>query len=266
MYMEVIEMLRRCLLVLLTMLMLCGLAQAEDVYLKQLLTPDTCEHNWKPIVLSAWTSEEGVHGYAYEAQFPKTYVAVGSWHVEISYIMNRCALCGLEQYMPSAQQEFPHNYRVTGETASGDAVTLVYTCEVCGHVRRETLSLAELQMTDPASEEVDCMHGGACQQAGLFTTAQFGYYTEVDDRPRYLNRVQMEENGQLVWKVAQRLHCPFCCRPQMLHMRTLDESWEEYELLPEMTYAEFMNVQTEDDWPYIVLDRLRNGTLHTNGN
>lgn len=256
--MEVIEVLRRCLLVLLAMLMLCGLAQAEDAYLKRFLTPDTCEHSWRPIVLSAWTLEEGIQRYAYEGQFPKTYVAVSSWHVEIRYIMNCCALCGLEQYMPEAH-EFPHNYRVTGETASGDAVTLVYTCEDCGHVRRETLSLTELRMTDPASDEVDCMHGGACPQAGLFTSAQLGLYVEVDDRPCYLSRVQMEEDGQLVWKVARRLHCPFCRRPQMLHMRTLDESWEKYELLPEMTYAEFMNAQTEESFPYRVLDRLRGG-------
>lgn len=235
-------------------------AQAEGTALEQFLTPDTCEHRWYAVSLEVEVTEyeNGVVRFAQDVLLPKTYIAVGSWHAEVTYVLNSCSKCGVEQYMPEAR-EFPHRYRVTDEKSNGDMVTLSYTCDDCGHIRRETLSLAAIRATDAASTEVDCMHGGVCPTAGLFTDAELGRYVLVDGRPYSLVRVQMEEDGQMVWKVAHRLHCPFCRRPQMLHIRKLDESCEDFESLPEMSYEEFMTVKTEADLPYRVIDRLRMG-------
>lgn len=246
----------RRLLVLLAVLSMCGVAHAEDSYLEQFLTLDTCEHRWYPIVLSM-RLEEGVRVHTSETQGPDVYIAVGSYHTAVRYVMNRCALCGLEQSMPEEKGNWPHHYRVSEEALLEDAVTLTYTCDECGHVRRETLSLTALRAVDPASDAVDCMHGGACQQAGLFTTAKIGRRTVLDEKTYYLTRVLVEEDGQQVTKVAQRLHCPFCRRPHLQHVRAVDENWEGYASLPEMTYAEFMMVQTDENLPYQVIDRLR---------
>ena len=248
---------RRWSLVLLAVLLMCGIAHAENTYFEQFLTLDTCEHQWYPISASNVVLEEGVTVHTYETQAPEVYIAVGSYHAAVRYVMNRCALCGVEQSMPEARN-WPHHYRVIEEALVEDAVTLTYTCNECGHVRRETLSLTELRSVDPASDAVDCMHGGACLQAGLFTEAEIGRRTVLDGQTYYLTRVLVEEDGQLVSKVARRLHCPFCRRPHLQHVSRIDESWEGYDELPEMTYAEFMAVQTEDNLPYAVIDRWRN--------
>ena len=248
---------KRCFLVFLNVLLIGISAHAEGLSYDQLLTPDTCEHIWHPIVVSSAELTDGVQAYSYEVLGTKVYVSVGSYHAEVRYVMNRCSLCGLEQSMPEAR-DLPHCYRVTEELLLQDAVTLTYTCDDCGHARRETLDLAELRAEDPTSAEANCLHGGACSQAGLFTTAEIGRLTVLDGRVYYLTRVLVEEDGQLVTKVAQRLHCPFCRRPHLQHVRSLDEGWEGYAALPEMTYTEFMTLQTGEDLPYVVIDRLRN--------
>lgn len=237
-------MMKKMMAMLLCLLLAAGCAGAEEDAYRQFLTLDTCGHIWEPA--AAEDTEEGRNVPVTRTAFVDT----GMAHMKVTYSMMRCTLCGVCQEMPKGT-ELPHAYTVEEWKAEGDLVRVTYRCEDCLHCRKETLTISSL-----AAEGADCMHGGACPQAGLYTDDQAGALKLADGRAMWLTRVQVETETGLVWQVARRLRCPFCRRPALQHQEKLDADEALCAGLPEQTLAEFLLDQTETLLPYQLIDRL----------
>lgn len=183
-------------------------------------------------------------------------VDMGDYHNVYTYAIFECSTCRSRQTMPKAQAE-QHLYAVLScekKKDAKDAYNVTYRCELCGHVRIDTLYLADLAEAE-GSEAVSCRHGGACPMAGGMWLTEgsewdVGYSVAAWNKTRVIT-----EDGAEV--IARRLDCWTCRRPFMQIVRDADASAAEYADLPTMTYAEFMSPGERTDLPYQLIDQLR---------
>lgn len=183
-------------------------------------------------------------------------VDMGDYHNVYTYAIFECSTCRSRQTMPKTQAE-QHLYAVLSCEKKKDtqnAYNVTYRCELCGHVRIDTLYLSALTEAE-GSEAVTCRHGGACPMAGgkwLTDESErvVGYSVAAWNKTRVIT-----EDGTEV--IARRLDCWTCRRPFMQIVRNADASAAEYADLPAMTYAEFMSPGERTDLPYQLIDQLR---------
>lgn len=237
-------------IVITVLALLFSVANADELYPGQL-----CEHVWQ-MVYETESAEDDAFVIARSTRM--IVVDAGDYHAVVTYTMNRCMRCGIEQEMPITTHE-PHEYRVeSAEPVNEDAVYAIFQCAECEHIRREMLPVAIIKATTPESTEVSCMYGGACPAAHMFDQAYIGSLIQVGKSNRYAVQVTLTENGETYTKLATRLHCPFCGRPQMVQLPADEVDVAVLETVPVMSYEEFMEWGTNPKSPYKLIDQIRN--------